>query len=112
MEKIVEQNLLYDFYGELLTDHQKNVYQDAVFNDMSLSEVADCYGISRQGAHDLLRRCDKLMHGYEEKLHLIQKFSGIKERLYKIQSLADGADSLQTDKQKISQLVTEILEEL
>ena len=42
MEKIVEQNLLFDFYGELLTDHQKSVYQDAVFNDMSLSEVADC----------------------------------------------------------------------
>ncbi|MCH5281871.1 MAG: DNA-binding protein, partial [Lachnospiraceae bacterium] len=41
MEKIVEQSLLFDFYGELLTEHQQKVYEDAVLNDMSLSEVAD-----------------------------------------------------------------------
>ena len=36
MERIVEQTLLYDFYGELLNEHQRNVYEDAVFNDLSL----------------------------------------------------------------------------
>ena len=41
MEKIVEQGLLYDFYGELLTEHQKNIYEDAVYNDMSLAEIAE-----------------------------------------------------------------------
>ena len=41
MEKIVEQTLLYDFYGELLTDHQKQVYEDVVFNDLSFSEAAE-----------------------------------------------------------------------
>ena len=40
MEKIVEQGLLYDFYGELLTEHQKAIYEDVVFNDLSLSEIA------------------------------------------------------------------------
>ena len=49
MERIVEQNLLYDFYGELLNDHQKKIYEDAIYNDLSLSEIADEYGISRQG---------------------------------------------------------------
>lgn len=48
MERIVEQTLLYDFYGELLNEHQRNVYEDAVFNDLSLSEIADEYNISRQ----------------------------------------------------------------
>ena len=43
MEKIVEQTLLYDFYGELLTDHQKKVYEDVVFNDLSLSEAAEVH---------------------------------------------------------------------
>jgi predicted DNA-binding protein YlxM (UPF0122 family) len=38
MERIVEQNLLYDFYGELLNDHQKKIYEDAIYNDLSLSE--------------------------------------------------------------------------
>ena len=41
MEKIVAQGLLYDFYGELLTEHQRRVYEDVVFNDMSLSEIAE-----------------------------------------------------------------------
>ena len=40
MEKIVEQGLLYDFYGELLNEHQRRIYEDAVMNDMSLSEIA------------------------------------------------------------------------
>ena len=68
MEKIVEQGLLYDFYGELLTDHQRHVYEDVVFNDMSLSEIAEEQGISRQGVHDLIKRCDRILAGYEEKL--------------------------------------------
>ena len=56
MERIVEQTLLYDFYGELLNEHQRGVYEDAVFNDLSLSEIADEYGISRQGVHDLNKK--------------------------------------------------------
>lgn len=48
MEKILEQTLLYDFYGELLTEHQRQVYEDVVLNDFSLSEVAAARGISRQ----------------------------------------------------------------
>ena len=59
MEKIVEQTLLYDFYGELLTEHQRQIYEDVVFNDLSLSEVAEDRGISRQGVHDMIRRCSK-----------------------------------------------------
>lgn len=112
MEKIVEQNLLFDFYGELLTDHQKSVYQDAVFNDMSLSEVADCYGISRQGAFDLLKRCDRIMQGYETKLHLIERFSNAKNRLHEIQQLLEDTSPLSENKQKVSELIAEIIEEL
>ena len=41
MESIIKQSLLYDFYGELLTEHQRTVYEDAVFNDMSLGEIAE-----------------------------------------------------------------------
>ena len=74
MEKIVERGMLYDFYGELLTEHQKAVYEEAVLNDMSLSEIAEQYEISRQGVHDLLKRCDKILNEYENKLHLIEKF--------------------------------------
>jgi len=87
MEKIFQQVLLYDFYGELLTEHQQNVYEEAVYNDMSLSEIAEEYGISRQGVHDLIKRCDKILLGYEEKLHLVEKFTGAKEKIAQLVEL-------------------------
>ncbi|MBQ7066635.1 MAG: DNA-binding protein [Lachnospiraceae bacterium] len=111
MEKIVEQGLLYDFYGELLTDHQKSIYEDAVYNDMSLSEIADEHGISRQGVHDLIKRCDKSLAEYENRLHLVEKFSKTKE---KIQALKDVLETLEDREmgQKLETLINEILEEL
>lgn len=87
MEKIVEQGLLYDFYGELLTEHQKAIYEDVVFNDLSLSEIAKEQGISRQGVHDMVKRCDKILTGYEEKLGLVEKFMKSKQMVMEIQSL-------------------------
>lgn len=50
MEKIVRQALLYDFYGELLTEHQKRIYEDVVFNDMSLSEIARSRASAARGS--------------------------------------------------------------
>lgn len=88
MEKIVRQGQLYDFYGELLTDHQKKIYEDVVFNDLSLSEIAAEQGISRQGVHDLVKRCDKILEEYEEKLHLLEKFRQTKEMVGEIRQLA------------------------
>ena len=55
MEKFVEQGYLYDFYGELLTERQQQVYESVVLEDYSLSEVAEDLGISRQGVHDMIR---------------------------------------------------------
>lgn len=87
MEKIVEQGLLYDFYGELLTPHQQQIYEDVVINDMSLSEIAQDKGISRQGVYDLVRRCDKILAGYEEKLKLVEKFQKTKIMVAEIEQL-------------------------
>lgn len=85
MESIVKQSLLYDFYGELLTEHQRAVYEDAVFHDMSLGEIAQERGISRQGVHDLIKRCDRILDGYEEKLHLVSKFCRTRQMVEEIQ---------------------------
>ena len=73
MEKIVEQGLLYDYYGELLTEHQKKIYEDVVYNNLSLNEIAEDEGISKQGVHDLVKRCDKTLSEYEDKLKLIER---------------------------------------
>lgn len=85
MENILKQSLLYDFYGELLTEHQRAVYEDVVFQDMSLGEIAQERGISRQGVHDLVKRCDRILEGYEEKLHLISKFERTRQMVEEIQ---------------------------
>lgn len=111
MDKIFEQALLYDFYGELLTEHQRNIYEDVVFNDMSLSEIAAEQGISRQGVHDMIKRCDKILQNYESKLHLVARFSAAKEKIGEIVKLTDeprSGDSLQ----RIRELSMEIMEEL
>lgn len=79
MEKIYEQALLYDFYGELPTSHQRQIFEDVVLNDYSFSEIAKDQGISRQGVHDMIKRCNKLLEGYEQKLHLVEKFLKAKE---------------------------------
>lgn len=83
MKDIFKSSLLYDFYGELLTNHQKEIYEDFILNDLSLGEIAEERGISRQGVHDLVKRCDKTLNGYEEKLHLLERFSKTKEDVKK-----------------------------
>ena len=114
MEKILEQTLLYDFYGELLTEHQRQVYEDVVLNDFSLSEVAENRGISRQGVHDMIRRCNKSLEEYENKLHLVEKFLTIKENVNRIRQLTGNPEDQPVSElmEQIESISTDILEEL
>ena len=75
MEKIVAQGILYDFYGALLTEHQQKIYEAVVYDNMSLGEIAEEQGVSRQAVHDIVKRCDKILGEYEEKLGLIGRFT-------------------------------------
>ncbi len=113
MDEILKQALLYDFYGELLTAHQKEIYEEVVLDDCSLSEVAEAHGISRQGVHDLIKRCQKMLEGYEEKLKLVEKFLAIKKKVQTIEQLT-GEVSQEPDRQlqEIKRCAAEILEEL
>ena len=113
MEKIVEQGLLYDFYGELLTDHQRKIYEDAVYNDLSLMEIASEYDISKQGVHDLLRRCTNSLEGYEAKLHMIERTDRIREQLGALTEAAENKDiDIESLKNMINSAVLAITEEL
>lgn len=114
MEKIFEQALLYDFYGELLNDHQKEIYEEYVLDNLSLSEIAEGHGISRQGVHDLIKRADKALNQYENKLGLIRKFVNIKDKVNQINEISvqmtEGADKEKA--QSIISITNEILDEL
>ena len=88
MERIVKLGLLYDFYGELLTDHQKRVYEDYVYNDYSVSEIAQEYEVSRQAASDLIKRINKILEDYENKLKLVERFDSIKARIEALDNIS------------------------
>ena len=114
MNEILEQALLYDFYGELLTAHQKNIYEQFVLEDLSLSEIAEDAGISRQGVHDLIKRCNKPLEGYESKLHLVERFLSIKEKVHRMNTLLEEKEKISTEEliREIKGISSEILEEL
>ena len=92
MEEFLQQTLLYDFYGELLTEHQRKVYEEVVLNDLSYSEAAEMFGVSRQGVHELVKRCNKILSEYESKLHLVERFVQIRETVKQIQKMASQID--------------------
>ena len=111
MNGLLEQALLYDFYGELLTNHQKEIYEQFVLEDLSLSEIAESAGISRQGVHDLVKRCNKILEGYEAKLHLVEKFLSVKEKVQEMNELLET--EVQSEKiRQVRHIAGEILEEL
>ena len=114
MEKIFEQALLYDFYGELLNEHQKSIYEEYVLDNLSLSEIAEERGISRQGVHDIIKRADKALYEYENKLQLIRKFMNIKDKVNRINSISvamcEGSDIERAS--EIISITNEILDEL
>ena len=66
-------SLLYDYYGELLTEKQRGLFDLYYNQDYSLSEIASAAGISRQGVHDTLARAEELLEGYEAALGCIAR---------------------------------------
>ncbi|HPU62809.1 MAG TPA: YlxM family DNA-binding protein [Mobilitalea sp.] len=87
LDELIYLSMLYDFYGDLLPDNKKQVFEDYVLNDLSLSEIAEHMNISRQGVHDIVKRCTQELKDYEEKLSLLKKFAKIKDMLESIKDL-------------------------
>ena len=114
MESKVELTYLYDFYGELLNEHQRHIYEDYVLNDFSLGEIALEEGISRQAVHDLVKRCSQKLGNYEKKLHLVEKFLKVKKDVGQIHELAKQFKENPDEKilNDIETISNQILEEL
>jgi predicted DNA-binding protein YlxM (UPF0122 family) len=114
LDEIVLQSILYDFYGELLSDHKKQIFEDYILNDLSLSEIAEEQGISRQGVHDIVKRCTLELKDYEAKLSLVRKFQSIKEKLGTIKDIISDTTHTGdiTQISEIASLADDILKEL
>ena len=94
MDERLRQSLLYDFYGELLNEHQKAVFSAAVFDDMSYSELAEEFECSRQAAFDLVRRINKKLENYEARLGLLARFTNAKDKMEELSKAVSGMYSL------------------
>ena len=81
MDKNIQIGLLYEFYGNLLTEKQAYVINSYYNDDLSLSEIADELEITRQGVRKHLIEAEKLLNNYEEKLGLMNKFLENKNEL-------------------------------
>ena len=114
MESKIELAYLYDFYGELLNEHQRQIYEDFVLNDLSLGEIAADEGISRQAVHDMVKRTSKKLMDYEKKLHLVEKFMHIKANVGQLHELAKQFKESKDDNilNEIETISNQILEEL
>ncbi len=106
----MKQALLYDFYGALLNEHQRSICEDYMLNDIGISEIAEEKGVSRQSVHDLLKRCQKALESYEEKLHLVDKFLKAKEEVSKVNELALRLE--QTGDKSLIKEITKITENI
>ena len=81
--------MLFDFYGDLLTERQREFYDLYYNEDLSLAEIAENYGISRQGVRDVIVRAEAAMSEIEEKTHIIRRFHQSKAAIAAIDAAAD-----------------------
>lgn len=90
-DNIGQVSLLYDFYGELLTKRQRQVLELYHEENLSLSEIAEEFSISRQGVHDTLKNGEKALQNYEEKLGLVKKFQKSRQAISQIDEEIEAA---------------------
>ena len=81
--------MLFDFYGDLLTERQKEFFDLYYNEDLSLAEIAENYGISRQGVRDVIVRAEAAMSEIEEKTHIIRRFHQSQAAIAAIDQAAD-----------------------
>ena len=90
MEEKIRLTLLYDFYSELLTGHQREILADYIEEDLTVSEIAAEHEISRQAASDMIKRSRKILEDYENKLKLVDKFLRIRVQVEDIRRITDS----------------------
>lgn len=81
--------LLYDFYGDMLTDRQKEFYDLYYNEDLSLAEIAENYGITRQGVRDVIVRAEAVLTELEDKTGIIKRFHKMQGQFTQIQEAVD-----------------------
>lgn len=112
--KTVEMTMLFDFFGELLTEKQREYFDLYYHEDLSLSEIAENYGITRQGVYDIITRAGAALRAAEEKTHVVARFTRMQRDIAKAEELVsqiEGAPDLSSARALAAQL-GDVLENL
>jgi len=102
--------MLFDFYGKLLTKKQQEMLALYYEQDLSLGEIAEEFEVSRQAIHDIIKRSEKILEDYEEKLGLVVKFNAEQDKINKMLQLIDNVEISPDTAQSLKRLVLKIQE--
>ncbi len=103
--------MLFDFYGEVLTERQKEFFDLYYNEDLSLAEIAENYGISRQGVRDVIVRAEAIMTELEDKTGLLKRFMQMQSKLTAIEEAAAAIRTInyrQYDNAELAELADRI----
>ena len=108
----IETGWLLDFYGPLLTERQQELLHLSCEEDMSLAEIAQQAGVSRQGVHDILQRATQQLYQWEEKLGMLQRFRRMQQGLDGVLTYLNGVQGAASQEQvtSIKQKISELLQ--
>ena len=110
IERVEYASMLYDFYGALLNEAQSEIMALYHEDDMSLSEIAEELGQSRQAVHYTLRKAEKALESYEEKLGLIASYKANQALAAEAFSIIDSANIAEPYAEKLKDIIEQITE--
>ncbi len=112
LEERVYLSMLYDFYGALLKENNRRIFEAYIQEDYSISEIAEEMEISRQAVHDAVKRITKQLKGYEEKLGLLERFELQRNEMKRLHECLQEMNISEEDPKgkEIFQILTEIIE--
>ena len=113
----LEMALLLDYYGGMLTDKQRELFDLYYNEDLSLTEIAEHAEISRQGVRDAIIRAETILRDTEDKVGLVRKYSGYEDKLHKIREEASYIARVNSDLRnyeiaKRVEAITKMIDEL
>lgn len=113
LEERVRLSMLYDFYGALLKENQRRMYEAYILEDYSITEIAEEMGITRQGVHDAVKRATKQLGEYEERLGLVQRFERQRGQVRQLQEYLKEMEISQETREgrKVFEILQDILED-
>ncbi len=107
-EKNLNIGYLLDFYGEVLTDRKKDALDAYYNNDMSLAEIAEDMGISRQGVRDIIKKSEEELLFYEERLGLAKKFDEAQKHARRALEICENENLSDALKEEITFLLSSV----